>query len=102
METQGLGDIDTNVWHGWDDTSPLREELKARRERLNHLGRMALYVYSCAGCHQRVWYDYDDTDIQYLADTKTPCRCYHSTPAPEPAPTTQQVRFEDTPFWKKV
>jgi len=101
VEIQGLGDIDTNVWEGWGDHSKLQQELDARRERLSSLGRMALYVYSCAGCHQRVWYDYDDTDIQYLADTKTPCRCYHSSPVPEPEAPIQQVRFEETPFWKR-
>ena len=102
MEAQGLGDIDPHVWGGWEPTSDLQQELQARRERLASLGRLARYEFQCDRCYQFVWFDADDTEIQYLAGTKNPCRCYHQPPTPESPPPQEEVRFEDAPFWKKV
>ena len=102
MAYEGLDYLDTHVWGGWEPTSNLHQELQARRERLAPLGRLAKYVYECGRCYRDVWYDWDDTGLQYLAGTKTPCRCYHQPPAPESKPPPKEVRFEDTPFWKKV
>lgn len=103
--------IDPNVWEGWGDSSLLRDEISKRRARLAHLGRMARYEYQCGQCYKYVWFDADDSGLEYMAGTKDINPCYAVQPVFEqpvvrqpvvqqPAPV-QQPTVELNKYWWK-
>ena len=107
MEVESSTVIDPNVWEGWGNSSLLREEISKRRERLAHLGRMARYEYQCGRCYTYVWFDADDSGLEYNAGTRDTHPCYAVQPVfvqqpvvQQPAPV-QQPTVEPNKYWWK-